>query len=209
MIIIDSREPKRIDSYLKNNGINTKREFLEIGDYLLEDGVVIERKDNDIIQSITSKRIWDQLSNLRQYDKPMLCIVTENIWKLMYYSKSRYIDKSYFSTLATIAYKFNIPVYTFNTEDEFIKFLVYLDKKIHDENKSARPLFIQRKAKSLSEIKENILAQINGVSIKKAQKILECFESLCNVANASKDELLLVEGIGDKLAENIYRTFHD
>ena len=209
MIIIDTREPKRIDAYLNNNGIATKREILDIGDYLLEDGVIVERKDTDIIQSITTKRIWDQLSNLRQYEKPILCIVTENLWKLMYYSKNRYIDKSYFSTLATIAYKFNIPVYTFNTEDEFIRFLTHLDRKIHDENKSARPIFIQRKAKTLEEIKENILAQIQGLSIKKAQRILKCFGSLCNVANASKEELCLVEGIGAKLAENIYKTFHD
>ena len=108
MIVVDSRESSSIFERLKEKQPDIKKEFLEVGDYLLDNGYAIERKDKDLIQSILSNRLYDQLNNLCSYDHPILCITIQNIWKLFYYSHSRFIDKSYIGTLTTLTCKYPI-----------------------------------------------------------------------------------------------------
>lgn len=209
MIIIDAREPKYMHDMLKAKGIDVKREFLEIGDYALPGDVIIERKTgSDFIQSIKDNRLWDQLKNLKQYELPILVIESNNIWKDMYFSKSDYIHKSYFSTIGTIAVSFGIPVITVDSRDDTIMLIESLYRKLTSEGDSSRPVKKMRKARDISEVKEDMLAQIPGLSIKKSKKILECFGTIQNVANASEEELSTVEGIGEKLSKIIYQALH-
>ena len=93
-------------------------------------------------------------------------------------------------------------------EDEFISYIVNLDKKIHEKGKSERPAPHLRKAKSIKMRKENALTAIEGVSIGKAKKLLECFGSIRNIANANPKELEMVDGVGKKLAEKIRETLN-
>ena len=52
------------------------------------------------------------------------------------------------------------------------------------------------------------LEDIEGVGIKKRKNLLVYFGGLDGVKNAPVEELILVEGINDKLAEKIYSYFH-
>ena len=44
MIIVDSREPKHIISSLKSKKLDVKEEFIEVGDYLLDNGYAIRER---------------------------------------------------------------------------------------------------------------------------------------------------------------------
>ena len=209
MIIADSREPRYIVERLKSEGIDVSRDFLDIGDYLLPNDVVIERKSgSDFILSIKDNRLWNQLSNLSQYENPIVIIESENIWKDMYFSNSQYIHKSYFGAISTIAVSFGIPVITVETREDTIRLIKSIYKRVTSEGKSERPVKKLRKAKTIDEVKEDMLAQIPGLSIKKSKKLLECFGTIQNIANAKKEEFELVEGVGKKLAKIIYDAFH-
>jgi len=209
MIIVDSREPNKIVSALVSKKLEIKKDFLEVGDYLLDNGYAIERKDKDLISSIQSNRLYEQLNNLCQYDHPILCITLNDLWKTFYFSRSRYIHRSYLGTLTTLTVKYpKLKVMFLQDEEEFISYVANLDKKIHENGKSERPAPHLRKAKSIKMRKENSLTAIEGVSIGKAKKLLECFGSIRNIANAKPPELEMVDGIGKKLAEKIRETLN-
>ena len=208
-IIVDSREPSHIINSLKNKKLEVKTDFIEVGDYLLDNGYAIERKDKDLISSIQSNRLYEQLNNLSQYDHPILCITLQDLWKTFYFSRSRYIHRSYLGTLTTLTTKYpKLKIMFLQDEEEFISYVVNLDKKIHEDGKSERPAPQLRKAKSIKMRKENALTAIEGVSISKAKKLLECFGSVRNIANANPKELEMVDGIGKKLAEKIRETLN-
>ena len=209
MIIVDSREPKHIIDALKSKKLEIKPEFIECGDYLLDDGYAIERKDKDLISSIQSNRLYEQLNNLCQYDHPILCITLRDLWKTFYFSRGRYIHRSYLGTLITLTTRYpKLKVIFLQDEDEFISYVAALDKKIHENGKSERPAPQMRRAKSIKMRKENSLTAIEGVSIGKAKKLLDCFGSVRNIANAKPVELEMVDGVGKKLAEKIRETLN-
>lgn len=207
-ILQDVSEPQNITKLAKSRNIPIKREFLEVGDYLLGNGIAIERKlGNDLINSIISGRIWEQISNLIQYEKPILAIITPNIWKDFYYSNSRYIHKSFFGAIATMTDRFGITVLMFQDDDDFVRYLGQLNKKINDKKTSTRPVPLMRKPKTKRERQENALAQCKGISIKTAKLILDHFKSLKKIVDATADEIALIPGIGKTKAKNIKEVF--
>jgi len=209
MIVVDSRESSSIFERLKEKQPDIKKEFLEVGDYLLDNGYAIERKDKDLIQSILSNRLYDQLNNLCSYDHPILCITIQNIWKLFYYSHSRFIDKSYIGTLTTLTCKYpNLKVIFLDGEDEFINFVISLDKKIHDDSKSERPKPHMRRPESINDRKENCLTCAQNIGVKKAKVCLEIYKSIEELSKVSLEDLEKIEGLGKKPAINLYELLH-
>ena len=209
MIIIDNREPNKIKNALKSKCSDVKEDFIEVGDYLLDNGYAIERKEKDLISSIQSNRLYDQLNNLCRFEHPILCITIGDLWKTFYFCRSRYIHSSYMGTLTTLTVKYpKLKLIFLQDEEEFINYVASLDKKIHDSGKSERPAPQMRKPTSLKVRKENALTAIEGVSVGKAKKILSCFGSIRNIANANPKELEMVDGIGKKLAEKIRDTLN-
>lgn len=210
MILIDSKEPKRIFDILKKKGLDVKREFLEVGDYVLGDGIIIERKEcRDFISSIYDNRLWEQASNLARADKPILCIIEPNKWREFYFSKNRYIHSAYNGAICTLVRGYGITIVTLSDDSEFISFLENMEKQILSKKSSTRPVKMAKRAITLQDRKENCLAAIEGVSINKAKSLLECFGTIKNIANSNVDELQLSPGIGKKLAENIYKTLNE
>ena len=209
MISIDSKEPTRLKTLLKKKGVETKGEYLHIGDYLLPGSTIVERKTNaDFLASIFDKRIWIQAKNMTQYDHPIIAIIVGDKWKDFYFRKGHHIHKVWLSTVATLTCRYNISVVTFSDEDEFLDYLKALDNKLSSEKESVRFDPIARKANSIEERKENTLCAADGVSVKTAKQILECFGSVKNVANETIEGLQKIKGIGKKTAKNIYEVFN-
>ena len=209
MIIVDTREPEYIANKLKSKGIQIERKQIPIADYILPDGIAIERKSSDFIQSVINGRIWNQLSNLSEYEHPILIIEDKDKWKTLYFSDSKYAHKSYFGAISTIVYKFKIPVITVSDADEFVDIVSLLYNKAIAESTAERPVMLQRKAKSLQERKENMLSCIEGMSVKRAKLLLDEFGTVRNIANASIEKLRAVKGIGKKTAEHIWEAFNE
>jgi len=208
MIIVDSREPTKLIDSLKIK-TKVKSDFLEVGDYLLPNGFAIERKEDDLISSIQSNRLYDQLSNLCQYDHPILAIIIPNLYRTFYYSRSRYIHKSYIGTLTTLTIKYpKLKLMFFESQEDFIQYVLSLEKKLLSDKESTRPAPMLRKGKSIKIKRENALTAIPGISVGKAKKLLECYGSIKNIANESVEDLQKAPGVGKKLAENIHEVLN-
>lgn len=208
-MIIDSREPKQIQDAIKNKIEDVKIDFLSVGDYLLDNGYAIERKDKDLVQSILSNRLYDQLNNLCQYEHPILCITLQDLWKTFYYSRSRYIHRSYIGTLTTLTAKYpNLKLIYLQDEQEFVDYIVSLHKKLTENKKSERPAPIMRRSKKIQIRMENALTTAEGISVGYAKKFLKHYNSLEELVDASIEDMMKIDGVGKSKAESVYKLLH-
>ena len=210
MIIADDREIKCIGLLKKDNYTDVVVSHLEVGDFLLPDDFVIERKlGRDFMASVASGRLYTQLNNMYQYKNLVLVIVVDNKWKDFYFTKSRYVHKQYMGTLTTLVAKYpKLRIVQLENDDEFISFLKGLHKKLTEDGHKERPAIKLRKTKKIQQVKENCLAQIEGVGIPLSKKLLHEFGSINNVSNCSEKDLVKIEKLGKKTAENILKTLN-
>ena len=210
-MIIESREPDSNLKLIQKDSPDSKREFFEVGDYLLNNGFAVERKKGrDLMGSLQSKRLYEQLNNLCQYEHPILAIVTDNLWRDFYFSHSRFIHDTYMGTISTIIAKYpKMRIVQFETDADFCRFLISLEKKINaDGGPKERPKPMNRKATKPCEIKENCLCAIPGVGVPMSKKLLKKFGSVRGVSQASEEDLLSIEKLGKKTAKSILETLN-
>lgn len=160
-------------------------ESLKIGDYLIKD-IVIERKTiPDLMNSIISKRIFNQLNNMKSYDKKLLII--ENQEKLFLKNYNNKIIKGF---VLSMILKENIPVILSKDYQETAELIAILAKQQLNNNKE--PVKHQILPKKILEKKQYILESFPGIGPVKAKKLLNRFSSLLNIFNASKEDLSVV-----------------
>jgi len=93
---------------------------------MYNDLIIIERKRiADFLTSYMSGRLDQQIKNLKLFENPIVCVISENIWKTFYFyhTKGKYIHRSYFGMLRSLAVDYHIPVLMFNDEDDFLRFV--------------------------------------------------------------------------------------
>ena len=77
-VIVDHREPNSIINELKLNA-NIKVQQLEIGDYVVSENTIIERKSRtDFEQSIIDQRLFRQMKNLKDWYENVIIIIEGN-----------------------------------------------------------------------------------------------------------------------------------
>jgi len=210
-LIIDIREPKEIINKLKlNKKIPVVSQVIEIGDYLLPNGYAIERKHGrDLMSSTISNRLFEQLNALYEFEHPILAIISENVWKDFYFSRSKYIHKQYIGLLSTLSAKYpKLQVMFFDTDEMFIAYLESLYKKLTSDGSSERPQPRLRKAKRIEEVQENFLCSVKGISVKSSKKILKKFKTIENVCKATSEDIQKVDKINKKQSEDLYNVLH-
>ena len=209
MIVGDAREVKCIN-IVKSQYDKIQKQFLEVGDFLLPRDIAIERKTGkDFIASISDKRLYKQLNNLCQHKYPIVAIVTDNIWKDMYFSKNRWIHSTFEGALITIHAKYpRVKIIWFDTDEDFCKFLIKMDTKLSEEGSKERPSPMLRKVDTIEERMENLVSAIEGVGIPLSKKLLREYKTIHNLSRASIDDLQKMDKVGKKTATNIHNTLN-
>jgi ERCC4-type nuclease len=188
-IIIDTREKQSlIASNLINKKTNTKFEKLDIGDYLIQDTIIERKTFSDLLSSITDKRIFKQLPELKKYKNYLLLI------EGFYYNYSDFNihENAIRGLLTSISLDYKIPIIYTEDENDTSKFLITLAKRYE----KPRPEISMRPAKNTSSIEEQkkfILEGFPGIGPTKSKKLLEKFQNLQNIFNASSEELETIE----------------
>ena len=215
--LVDSREKKEITmTILQRRGIEHRVTALTAGDFALRDLnqkpvktiVGIERKSiADLMQSIQSKRLFVQCKRMVDlYEIPMLMIsgnMADYMQRMDKIGMKVNTNVTY-GTISSLAVRGGIQVMWFPDDVTLIEVAYRICEKV-SEGKHLKG--INPRKKYLTFQPRNVLAEVPGINFKKADALLKEFGSLKNIANAEKESLTKVHGIGDGMADKIRKLF--
>ena len=198
MIEIDDRESDSFKSICSIffNEYEIKR--LKVGD-IVYNGIVYEHKQpEDFISSIKDGRLFSQIEKMNINYERSYIVVSGSLTDLIE------VGMNYNSIIAAIGSCFvrGSPVIFCDNYENLCGIVKNLSEKLTDD-----------KDRSTTEIKLPIkddplrlICALPGISKKKGQSLLDEFESPMKIFTASEKELIKVDGIGKKIADNIFKV---
>jgi len=199
IITADYREkPSGIPDLLTQSGVEVNFIQLKVGDYVINDEIVVERKSaEDFIQSLVSGRLFIQCANLsRSCLRPLL------LFEGNPFQTAHKIDKQAIKgALLSIVIAWQVPViYSKNIEDS-AAMLLMLTKQTLQQSYLVR--FSNYKPKRIKNHRLKFLQGLPKTGTVTASRLLDHFGSIENVINADVKALQEVNGIGKVVAEKI------
>jgi len=187
--------------------VGIKLEQLSVGDYILSDDVVIERKTiSDLETSIIDGRLFSQLPNLLKAKKPGL-IIEGDINKL-FSDNSRIQKKALIGIITSIGLDYKLPIFFTKNQKETAEFLFNIAKREQLGNgNNILKLRFEKTRMNFSQRQLFILESFPDVGPTLAKSILKEFKTIRNVANASIIDLKKVRRLGPKKADKIKYLF--
>ena len=214
-VTIDTREQERIKTateYYKSQGLDVTVKELEIGDHIFTDGnneVCFEFKlVSDFIASIQDGRVFNQSIDMAEnYDHAFVILHGDLQTRSKYIAMSRnYREVDLFQYIGAIS-SLNRYVTVLQCYSPFINESYYTMMKQAQKCLQDKPI-VKKFPRKNKNVCFNWLCYCNyGINAKKANAIIETLDlhTLSDLQNITKEQLLSVEGIGDKTAEKILK----
>ncbi|MDO5843628.1 MAG: DEAD/DEAH box helicase [Methanocorpusculum sp.] len=202
-ITIDNRElHSKVAERLSAADAKISLAQLPVGDYAAGSRVLIERKTiQDFVDTLVDRDLFGQIKSLSESSiRPVLIIEGGTIADL--YEVRNISQNAVRNTLASIAVDFDVSILFTKDADETAE-MIYAFARRDVGEKHEKTLHRAKSSKSMNESVEYILTAFPDVGPKAAREILRRFGSLKNIVSASKEDLMSVEGVGDKTASGI------
>ena len=204
MIIIDVHEPIEIVERLRKRGVRVNVRKLSVGDYVIGN-VGIERKSfNDFFSSIIDKRIFSQLSRLREaYEKPLIILEGDYETALDNVPNPNIL----LGEMISIIIDNNLSIIYSRDKRDTASILYLIWKRMRQQRKK----IVLRYKPPILSMKERLIFIIEGfpgIGYKLADNILLHFGTLRSFAITSISELRGIEGIGMNRAETIHKILN-
>ncbi len=200
-IIFDAREQAGgVVRHLHELGCELEGRTLDVGDYVLSDRVVVERKTTaDFVDSLVDGRLFPQLKELKSYPRPILVVEGETL-----HGHRNVAAEAVLGAVASVSIDYGIPVLTTRDTLETARFLHAVAKR--EQMRDNRKLAV-RPGKPATDQEQQVflLGGLPGVSAVLAERLLDEFGTVERVFAASAVQLANVEGIGEQKASEIRR----
>jgi Fanconi anemia group M protein len=203
-IVVDTRElSSSVVRELLSLGIISKPRRLEVGDYILSSRVCVERKTTeDFLRSIIDGRLFEQAIALkRSYARPVILVEGDSL-----YTSRNLSPQAIRGALASIAVDLGIPVFFTASEAESAALIAAIARREQQEGERYVEVRGEKRAFTLQEHQEFLVAGLPHINTTLARRLLREFGSVERVFKASKEELMRIHGIGEKIAEEIRRV---
>ncbi len=195
-------EPSGVPSLLERLGVVVIRKQLAVGDYIIPEGTVIERKaSSDFVSSLFDGRLFEQSSRLTADYTDVYYVIEGDFYRELRLWPSR--RRQILGALATLVASYNVKLLWSPSKEETAELIAALASR--PEGYQAGPVVINKKPRlgSIREWQLYILQSFPGIGAKTAERILQRFGSLEAFFNASLAELASVEGVGEAKASRI------
>ncbi|USZ66787.1 DEAD/DEAH box helicase [Halorussus salilacus] len=203
-IVADQRE---LDSTIARDlstreGIETRLETLAVGDYVLSDRVVVERKSvSDFLDTLTGgdRSLFEQLGDAtRHYARPILILEGEGL-----YEERNVHPNAIRGALSSLAVDFGASVLRTRDEDDTADLLEVVATREQEVDDREVSVHGEKQSKTLAEQQEYVVASIADIGPVTARSLLTEFKTVEAVMTARKDDLMEAEGVGEITAERI------
>ncbi|MFB6184836.1 MAG: DEAD/DEAH box helicase [Haloarculaceae archaeon] len=203
-VVVDQREmdasiPRDLST---REGLTTRLETLAVGDYVLSDRVVVERKTvADFLDTLTGsdRSLFEQVGDAaRHYARPVVVLEGEDL-----YGRRNVHPNAVRGALASLAVDFGASVLRTTGEDETADMLETIARREQEADDREVSVHGEKHAKTLAEQQEYVVAAIAEVGPVTARSLLEHFGSVETVMTADEDDLMAVEGVGEVTAERM------
>lgn len=175
---IDSREPKKVQKAVISQmprDVETEVKTLEVGDYIWDDEIVIERKTiGDFIWSVRDSRVFTQCQDMDQYQSSYLVIVG-SFDKIRFDPRLRGFGVDHrIGSMARIYASTKARILTVDNMNQFAKALDSIRRK---ENGLDKTLVVERHSKTINRHNPNLsmYLTIPGVGIATATKLVDLY----------------------------------
>ncbi len=177
-----------------------KEKQLDVGDYLLSDDVVCERKTcDDFLQSMVDGRLFHQISAMKNSFPSSFMIIEGDTL----FGKREIHENAIRGALASIAVDCAMPVIWTENQLESAEMLFTVAKREQLDMKKGVSIRGKRRMRSMNDQQEFLLAGLPLISTSKAKALLKHFGTPQSVFAASEQELQKAEGIGKELSKKI------
>ncbi len=203
LIYVDTREQNSsLIGLLEEKDAIIKVKQIEVGDYVLSDQIVVERKTlEDFLNSIIDGRLFNQLNKMNEnYDSPLILVEgnQEELFSLRNIHRNAIIG-----ALTSIALNYRIPILFTKNSAETAEYLFLTAKREQLGKGSDIRLRVGRKGLTLSEQQRFLVEGLPMVGPQMARSLLNHFGSIKAIANADQKELQEIENLGEKKARAI------
>jgi Fanconi anemia group M protein len=206
LIFIDTREANSgILEYFWQYDCDVQKKMLLFGDFVASDRVIIEKKTTkDFIQSITDKRLFQQLKAIKDnFEKPVLIIEgEESLYGVLQPNIIR-------GTLAAIAVDMGIPIIWTKDMADTAGIVYWIARREQLQENRNNVLRNKKVPDTIEEKQEYLVSSLPDVSMVRAKALLKHFKSPKNIFNAKEEELTDVKGIGKKISERIKKVLEN
>jgi Fanconi anemia group M protein len=203
-IVADQRE---LDSHIARDlstrdGIETRLETLEVGDYVLSDRVVVERKAvEDFLETLVGgdRSLFEQVGDAaRYYARPVVIIEGDRLYE------SRNVHPNAIrGALASLAVDFGASVMRTTDPEETADLLEVIARREQETDDRSVSVHGEKGGKTLAEQQEYVVGAVAEVGPVTARSLLEHFGSVEAVMSADEDDLTEVDGVGEVTADRV------
>lgn len=198
VIIADDRETS-ISKELSRLNVKVRQKRLDVADFLVSQRTAVERKKaSDFIDSIVDNRLFSQLTDLHQFEKPVLIIEGKDL-----YSHRDMHPNAIRGALASVTIDHEMPIIWSEDKEDTAEILKSLAKREQEEKDEEVAIRGTRTGKTEKDLQKFVVAGLPEVNTKIAERLLEEFGSIEAVFGASETDLKNVRGIGEKKAGKI------
>ncbi|MBU0662416.1 DEAD/DEAH box helicase [Candidatus Micrarchaeota archaeon] len=206
LIYADTREQAcEVTRELSKNECIIKVKQLDVGDYILSDDIVVERKTvEDFLQSMIDGRLFQQIIRMNSNYKSPFIILEGNVNEL--YTLRNIHKNAIIGALTSIAVNYRIPILFTENAQETAQFLYVTAKREQLGKEKDIRLRTGRKGLTLAEQQQFIVESFPSVGPNMARALLKEFKSIKNIVNARSPEWQEVENMGPKKAKQIRKV---
>lgn len=174
---------------------------LDAGDYRIGDRLIERKTASDFQQSIISNRLFRQCRKLRNRSDPGYLLVEGNPYR----TGSDMMPEAVRGALISVSVSWCIPV-LFSRDPRDTAEMVRTIARQHVRGVQYLNQRSQRGKRNLKSRRIHVLQGLPGIGSAKADRLLDHFGTVRDAMNASRKELLEVEGIGEKITDKICRV---
>ncbi|SFS35569.1 DEAD/DEAH box helicase [Halostagnicola kamekurae] len=186
----------------KREDVEIRLETLDVGDYVLSDRVVVERKSvADFVDSLVGgdRSVFEQVGAMaRHYSRPVVVVEGDGL-----YEQRDVHPNAVRGALSSLAVDFGASVLRTEDETDTKELLGVIAGREQETSDREVSVHGEKQSKTLAEQQEYVVGSIAEIGPVTARSLLEEFGTVEAVMIATEDELQATDGVGSVTAERI------